>query len=98
MAISARRNPASLSHHFPGYDGNLAGAQCQCIDEHLVGSFEQTLRTWLETRLHADLYIRPPSQRIDTIQTQLMHDPGVMVFISWWQIEAQLSLPASTDN
>lgn len=64
----------------------------------LVGSFEQTLRTWLETRLHADLYIRPPSQRIDAIQTQLMRDPRVSGLYQQWQIEAQLSLPASTDN
>ena len=64
----------------------------------LVGSFEQTLRTWLETRLHADLYIRPPSQRIDTIQTQLIHDPRVSGLYQQWQIEAQLSLPVSTDN
>ncbi|MGX7653565.1 FtsX-like permease family protein [Shewanella putrefaciens] len=58
----------------------------------LVGSFEQTLRAWLETRLHADLYIRPPSHRIEAIQAQLANDPRVSGLYQQWQIDAQLTL------
>lgn len=57
----------------------------------LVGSFEKTLRTWLETRLHADLYIRPPSHRILAVQAQLATDPRIAKLYQQWQTNAQLT-------
>lgn len=61
----------------------------------LVGSFEQTLRTWLETRLLADVYIRPPSQQIMAVEQQLAQDPRIATLYHQWQIKAKLTMPES---
>ncbi|MGL5392253.1 MAG: ABC transporter permease, partial [Shewanella sp.] len=58
----------------------------------LVGSFEQTLKIWLETRLHADLYLRPASDQMAAIQARLAKDPRLSGLYQQWQIEAKLSL------
>ena len=56
----------------------------------LVGSFEQTLRTWLENRLHADLYIRPPTDKIAQTEQRLLTQPGVSELYRQWQLSTQL--------
>lgn len=57
----------------------------------LVGSFEQTLKTWLETRLLADVYIRPPRQKITAVEQQLAQDPRIATLYHQWQIKAKLT-------
>lgn len=57
----------------------------------LVGSFEHTLKTWLDARLHADLYIRPPTQRIAAIRDYLSQDPRISRLYQQWRLDAQLS-------
>ncbi|MCF1428637.1 MAG: ABC transporter permease [Shewanella sp.] len=50
----------------------------------LVGSFEQTLKTWMDHRLHADLYIRPNPIDADRVETWLRNTDGVdPVAIQW---------------
>ncbi|MCL2912482.1 FtsX-like permease family protein [Shewanella corallii] len=50
----------------------------------LVGSFEQTLKTWMDNRLHTDLYIRPHPTDADRIETWLRGTDGVdPVAIQW---------------
>lgn len=61
----------------------------------LVGSFERTLRVWLDTRLHADLYIRPPTQRIAAVRDHLMQDPRISGLYQQWRLDAQLSSTGS---
>ncbi|EGM71459.1 ABC transporter permease [Shewanella sp. HN-41] len=61
----------------------------------LVGSFERTLRVWLDTRLHADLYIRPPTQRIAAVRDHLMQDPRINGLYQQWRLDAQLSSTGS---
>lgn len=61
----------------------------------LVGSFEQTLRTWLETRLHADLYIRPPSHKIQAVLAQLEQNQSVSGIYQQWQTEAKILFESS---
>ncbi|KFZ39128.1 hypothetical protein HR45_01650 [Shewanella mangrovi] len=50
----------------------------------LVGSFDQTLRSWLSTRLHADLYLHPGSDNIAPIERYLrQHHPELVYFYQW---------------
>lgn len=64
----------------------------------LVGSFERTLTTWLETRLHADVYLRPPSHQMAAIQAHLAKDPRVSELYQQWQIEAKLAIVTGSDG
>ncbi|WP_299804391.1 FtsX-like permease family protein [uncultured Shewanella sp.] len=50
----------------------------------LVGSFEITLKHWLDDRLYADLYIRPPSDKMLETQTLLESLPNVSAVYGQW--------------
>ncbi|WP_394131544.1 FtsX-like permease family protein [Shewanella maritima] len=57
----------------------------------LVGSFEVTLKNWLESRLHADLYIRPSSQKMADTQAFLQKQPLVDTLYTQWRTTAKLT-------
>ncbi|MBB1437483.1 ABC transporter permease [Shewanella sp. SG41-4] len=57
----------------------------------LVGSFEITLKKWLDARLHADLYIRPNPNQIDTLTILLEQDPKVEAIYEQWTIDSNLN-------
>lgn len=50
----------------------------------LVGSFELTLKHWLDDRLYADLYIRPPSDKVAETQALLKSLPNVTAVYGQW--------------
>ncbi|GIU06734.1 MULTISPECIES: FtsX-like permease family protein [unclassified Shewanella] len=50
----------------------------------LVGSFEITLKHWLDDRLYADLYIRPPSDKMLETQALLNNLPKVSAVYGQW--------------
>ncbi|MCL1145583.1 ABC transporter permease [Shewanella marinintestina] len=50
----------------------------------LVGSFEITLKHWLDDRLYADLYIRPPSDKVEPTQKLLASLPKVTAIYGQW--------------
>ncbi|MDL3986830.1 ABC transporter permease [Shewanella xiamenensis] len=62
----------------------------------LVGSFEQTLRSWLETRLHADLYLRPSANRMADVRDKLSQDPRVSGLYQQWQVDGEISTQGPT--
>ncbi|MBO2592256.1 FtsX-like permease family protein [Shewanella algae] len=50
----------------------------------LVGSFDKTLRSWLDTRLHAELYIRPGAGNMANLEHFLEQQaPGLAHFYQW---------------
>ncbi|QNV06669.1 ABC transporter permease [Shewanella algae] len=50
----------------------------------LVGSFDKTLRSWLDTRLHAELYIRPGAGNMAKLEHFLEQQaPGLAHFYQW---------------
>ncbi|WP_417763360.1 FtsX-like permease family protein [Shewanella sp.] len=50
----------------------------------LVGSFDYTLRSWLNVRLHADLYLHPGEDRVAAIADYMQqHHPQVIPFYQW---------------
>ncbi|WP_299569982.1 ABC transporter permease [uncultured Shewanella sp.] len=55
----------------------------------LVGSFEVTLKTWLESRLHADLYMRPSGDKILDIQDFLSDKEKVSGVYTQWTVQSQ---------
>lgn len=63
----------------------------------MVGSFRQTVITWLETSLQADIYVSPPglaANRVDTVLDprvvqQLSAAPGIAATIRYRNIEAR---------
>jgi len=57
----------------------------------LVGSFEITLKKWLDARLHADLYIRPNPNQIDALILLLNNDPKVVAIYDQWTIDSNLN-------
>jgi len=57
----------------------------------LVGSFEITLKKWLDARLHADLYIRPNPNQIDALILLLNNDPKVEAIYDQWTIDSNLN-------
>ncbi|MGX9461377.1 ABC transporter permease [Shewanella sp. A14] len=57
----------------------------------LVGSFEITLKKWLDARLHADLYIRPNPNQIDALTILLKQDPKVEAIYDQWTIDSHLN-------
>ncbi|MCZ4335867.1 ABC transporter permease [Shewanella colwelliana] len=50
----------------------------------LVGSFEVTLKQWLNARLHADLYLRPPKNQMAELQHLLSQDKQVTGIYKQW--------------
>ncbi|ABZ75293.1 protein of unknown function DUF214 [Shewanella halifaxensis HAW-EB4] len=50
----------------------------------LVGSFEITLKHWLDDRLYADLYIRPPSDKVVETKALLASLPDVSAIYGQW--------------
>lgn len=57
----------------------------------LVGSFEITLKKWLDARLHADLYIRPNPNQINSLLILLAKDPKVKAIHKQWRIDSNLN-------
>ncbi|MCE9679298.1 ABC transporter permease [Shewanella sp. AS1] len=55
----------------------------------LVGSFEITLKQWLDARLHAQLYLRPPQEKIVAIADYLSNDSQVSDLYQQWKITTQ---------
>ncbi|MCK8044872.1 ABC transporter permease [Shewanella sp. 1CM18E] len=55
----------------------------------LVGSFEITLKHWLDDRLYADLYIRPPSDKVLQTQELLAELPKVTAIFGQWVHNSQ---------
>ncbi|MCG9695629.1 ABC transporter permease [Shewanella sp. Isolate11] len=51
----------------------------------LVGSFEITLKQWLDSRLHADLYLRPSQNKMADIEAYLQQDSQVKAIYKQWQ-------------
>lgn len=56
----------------------------------LVGSFEVTLKQWLDARLHADLYIRPNPNALLDVNAFLDAEPKVTAVYKQWMTEAKL--------
>ncbi|MGI2258842.1 FtsX-like permease family protein [Shewanella sp. GXUN23E] len=61
----------------------------------LVGSFEQTLKTWMDNRLHADLYIRPNPADTDRIEHWLRRHEGIDPVAIQWEAFGYLQLSAA---
>lgn len=60
----------------------------------LVGSFESTLRQWLDSRLHAELYIKPASEQVPAIEAFLAGRSGVDTIYKQWSLRSEhQSLP-----
>ena len=55
----------------------------------LVGSFEITLKNWLDARLYADIYIRPPNDKILATETLLAQQPKVTEIYGQWVHNSQ---------
>lgn len=55
----------------------------------LVGSFEITLKNWLDARLYADIYIRPPNDKIVATETLLAQQPKVTEIYGQWLHSSQ---------
>jgi putative ABC transport system permease protein len=54
----------------------------------LVGSFETTLRDWLNARMHADLYLRPAPVQMEQTVEFLQQQPGVEAVYSRYGIKS----------
>ncbi|MGL4475448.1 MAG: ABC transporter permease [Shewanella sp.] len=63
----------------------------------LVGSFEQTLKTWMDNRLHADLYIRPNPDDTDRIEQWLRQTKGINRVSIQWEGFSHISLSHQSD-
>lgn len=55
----------------------------------LVGSFESTLKQWLESRLHAELYIKPASEQMLEIEAFLAERSDVDAIYKQWNLKSQ---------
>lgn len=55
----------------------------------LVGSFESTLKNWLDARLHAELYIRPASHQIAEVEAFLTRHQHVDALYQYWQLSSK---------
>ncbi|WP_241033749.1 ABC transporter permease [Vibrio maerlii] len=56
----------------------------------LVGSFESTLRSWLEQRLHADIYVSPSQGEMRHVEQQLESFPNVETVYKQFYVDIQL--------
>lgn len=60
----------------------------------LVGSFESTLKSWLDQKLHADMYISAPAETISQLEQQLLRVNGVeKVYKQYSAEDTLLGLP-----
>jgi putative ABC transport system permease protein len=61
---------------------------------NLVGSFESTLKQWLEQRLHADIYVSPSQGEMANVEHALEHFDNVEKVYKQYYVDANLqSLP-----
>ncbi len=56
----------------------------------LVGSFESTLKQWLEQRLHADIYVSPAQGEIANVESALERFEGVETVYKQYYVEDNL--------
>ncbi|MEX0333380.1 FtsX-like permease family protein [Vibrio tubiashii] len=56
----------------------------------LVGSFESTLKQWLEQRLHADIYVSPAQGEIANVESALEQFDGVETVYKQYYVEDYL--------
>ncbi|QYK12329.1 ABC transporter permease [Shewanella rhizosphaerae] len=54
----------------------------------LVGSFEITLKQWLDARLHAQLYLRPPASQMVEVEKMLSQAPEVTGLYKQWLLNS----------
>ncbi|QDO82556.1 FtsX-like permease family protein [Shewanella psychropiezotolerans] len=60
----------------------------------LVGSFESTLKNWLDARLHAEIYIRPASNQMAEVEAFLkQHQDVDALYKQWYLSSKQDKLP-----
>ncbi|SQH78308.1 conserved membrane protein of unknown function [Shewanella benthica] len=55
----------------------------------LVGSFEITLKNWLDARLHAELYIRPASSQMAEVESFLKKHKDVDALYKHWYLSSK---------
>ncbi|MEI6860184.1 MAG: FtsX-like permease family protein [Shewanella sp.] len=55
----------------------------------LVGSFENTLKNWLDARLHAELYIRPTSNQMAEVEAFLNKHKHVDALYKQWSLSSK---------
>ena len=55
----------------------------------LVGSFESTLKNWLDARLHAELYIRPASSQMAEVESFLKKHKDVDALYKQWYLSSK---------
>ncbi|WP_373960703.1 ABC transporter permease [Vibrio gigantis] len=56
----------------------------------LVGSFESTLKQWLEQRLHADIYVSPAQGEIANVERALEQSENVETVYKQYYVDANL--------
>ncbi|NOI79698.1 ABC transporter permease [Vibrio tubiashii] len=56
----------------------------------LVGSFESTLKQWLEQRLHADIYVSPAQGEITNVESALEQFDGVETVYKQYYVDDNL--------
>ncbi|WP_414932700.1 FtsX-like permease family protein [Vibrio europaeus] len=56
----------------------------------LVGSFESTLKQWLEQRLHADIYVSPAQGEIANVESALEQFDGVKTVYKQYYVDDNL--------
>ncbi|EDL54446.1 hypothetical protein VSAK1_15932 [Vibrio mediterranei AK1] len=57
----------------------------------LVGSFESTLKHWLEQRLHADIYVSPAQSDMTKVEQTLAHFDGVEEVYKQYYVQSNVS-------
>lgn len=57
---------------------------------NLVGSFESTLKQWLEQRLHADIYVSPSQGEMANVEHALEHFDNVEKVYKQYYVDANL--------
>lgn len=57
----------------------------------LVGSFELTLKNWLDARLHAELYLRPGDTQMQEVIAKLENNPKIDAVYKQWNLMSQVS-------
>ncbi|WP_299797608.1 ABC transporter permease [uncultured Shewanella sp.] len=57
----------------------------------LVGSFELTLKNWLDARLHAELYLRPGDAEMQAVITELEANPKIDTVYKQWNLISEVS-------
>lgn len=55
----------------------------------LVGSFESTLKSWLDARLHAELYIRPAATQMIEVEDFLAQHQDVEAIYKQWYLSSK---------